>query len=158
MVDCDVNLLVHKPMITSCRGRFFCQSTKAVMGLLLPKLTIIECVCLPSWVLCLANAARSLQIRAFTSSVTLQSELIQLPRYLKRSTTSSTSPWVVRGVFSDCTSASMTLHFVGAKCIPKDGMTLVSSSKNTCAFSSSSNMRTMSSAYSRSTRFSSLAI
>ncbi|KER26604.1 hypothetical protein T265_06178 [Opisthorchis viverrini] len=46
-------------------------------------------------------------------------------------------------VFSDCTSTSMTLHFVVAKCIRKDGMTLVSSSKNTCAFSSSSNMRTI---------------
>ncbi|KER27079.1 hypothetical protein T265_13858, partial [Opisthorchis viverrini] len=79
----------------------------------------------------LANATRTLQIRAFTSSVTLQSELIQLPRYVKRSTTSSTSPWIVNGVFSDCTSTSMTLHFVGAKCIPKDGMTLVTSSKST---------------------------
>ncbi|KER33487.1 hypothetical protein T265_00602 [Opisthorchis viverrini] len=42
----------------------------------------------------LANAARALQIRAFTSSVTLQSELIQLPRYVKCSTTSSASPWI----------------------------------------------------------------
>ncbi|KAG5445008.1 hypothetical protein CSKR_105021 [Clonorchis sinensis] len=85
-------------------------------------------------------------------------ELIELPRYLKRSTTSGASPWIVNGAFSDCMSTSMTLHFVGAKCIPKDGMTLVSSSKNSCAFSSSSKMRTMSSAYSRSTRFSSQAI
>ncbi|KER31163.1 hypothetical protein T265_02492 [Opisthorchis viverrini] len=74
----------------------------------------------------LANANRALQVHAFTSSVTLHSELIQLPRYVKRSTTSSASPWIVSGVFSDCTSTSMTLHFVGAKCIPKDGMTLVS--------------------------------
>ncbi|KAG5445042.1 hypothetical protein CSKR_105058 [Clonorchis sinensis] len=34
-------------------------------------------------------------------------------------------PWIVSGVFSDCTSTSMTLHLVDAKCIPKDGMTLV---------------------------------
>ncbi|KAG5446084.1 hypothetical protein CSKR_103838 [Clonorchis sinensis] len=59
----------------------------------------------------LANATRALEIRAFTSSVTLQSELMQLPRYVKRSTTSSTSPWIVSGVFSDCMSRSMTLHF-----------------------------------------------
>ncbi|KAG5442718.1 hypothetical protein CSKR_108025 [Clonorchis sinensis] len=101
-----------------------------------------------------SNATGALEIRAFTSSVTPQSELIQLPRYVKCSTTSSASPWIVSGVFSDCMSRSMTLHSVGAKCIPKDGMTLVSSSKNTCAFSSSSKMRMMSSAYSRSTMFS----
>ncbi|KER26458.1 hypothetical protein T265_06312 [Opisthorchis viverrini] len=39
----------------------------------------------------LANAARALQIRAFTSSVTLQSELIQLPRYL-----GSADFWIAR--------------------------------------------------------------
>ncbi|KAG5442536.1 hypothetical protein CSKR_108731, partial [Clonorchis sinensis] len=104
-----------------------------------------------------SNATRALQIRAFTSSVTPQSELIQLPRYVKRSTTSSALLWIVSGVFSGCMSTCMTLHFLGAKCIPKDGMTLVSSSKNTCAFSCSSKMRTMSSSYSRSTRFSSEA-
>ncbi|KER27615.1 hypothetical protein T265_05339 [Opisthorchis viverrini] len=103
----------------------------------------------------LANAARALQIRAFTSSVTLQSELIQLPRHVKCSTTFSTSPWIVSGVFSDRMSTSMTLHCMGAKFIPKDGMTLVSSSKNTCAFPSSLKMRTILSAYSRSTKFSS---
>ncbi|KER24956.1 hypothetical protein T265_07516 [Opisthorchis viverrini] len=43
----------------------------------------------------------------------------------------------------------MTLHFVGAKCIPNDRMTLVSSSENTCTFSSPSKM---SSAFSSSTR------
>ncbi|KAG5448504.1 hypothetical protein CSKR_101947 [Clonorchis sinensis] len=96
----------------------------------------------------LANVTRALQIRALTSSVTLQSELIQFPRYVKCSTTSSASPWIVSGVFSDCMSRSMTLHFLGAKCISKNGMTLVSSPKNTCAFSSSSKMRTISSAYS----------
>ncbi|KER19190.1 hypothetical protein T265_11952 [Opisthorchis viverrini] len=66
----------------------------------------------------LANAARALEIRAFASSVTLQPELIQHPRYVKRS---STSPWIVSGVFSDCMSTSMTSHFVGAKCLSKDG-------------------------------------
>ncbi|KER23801.1 hypothetical protein T265_08390 [Opisthorchis viverrini] len=50
-----------------------------------------------SWCLKFANAARALQIRAFTSSVTLQSELIQLPRYMKRSTTSSLFPWIASG-------------------------------------------------------------
>ncbi|KER27514.1 hypothetical protein T265_05473 [Opisthorchis viverrini] len=76
------------------------------------------------------------QFRPFWSSSGRRSlELTQLPRYVKRSTTSSTSPWIVSGVFSDYTSTSMTLHFVDAKCIRKDGMTLVSSSKNTCAFS-----------------------
>ncbi|KAG5445797.1 hypothetical protein CSKR_106061 [Clonorchis sinensis] len=40
----------------------------------------------------LANATRALQIHALTTSVTLKSELIQLPRYVKRSTTSSASP------------------------------------------------------------------
>ncbi|KER21816.1 hypothetical protein T265_15009, partial [Opisthorchis viverrini] len=30
-------------------------------------------------------------------------------------------PWIVSGVFSDCVSMRMTLHFVGAKCIPKQG-------------------------------------
>ncbi|KAG5450969.1 hypothetical protein CSKR_105278 [Clonorchis sinensis] len=63
-----------------------------------------------------SNATRDLQIRAITSSVTLQSELIELPRYVKRSTTSSASPWIVSGVFSDWMSRSMTLHFVGTKC------------------------------------------
>ncbi|KAG5442879.1 hypothetical protein CSKR_105174 [Clonorchis sinensis] len=85
----------------------------------------------------LANTPRALEIRALTSSVTLQLEPMQLPRYVKRSTTSSTSPWIVSGTLNDCKSTSMALHFVGAKCIPKNGMTLVSSSKNTCAFSPS---------------------
>ncbi|KER19777.1 hypothetical protein T265_11528 [Opisthorchis viverrini] len=71
-----------------------------------------------------AKATRDLQSRALTSSVTLQSELIQLPRYVKRSTTSTISSRIVSGAFSDCTSTSMTLHFMGAKCIPKDRMTL----------------------------------
>ncbi|KAG5449878.1 hypothetical protein CSKR_103686 [Clonorchis sinensis] len=43
----------------------------------------------------LANVTRALKFRAFTLSVTLQSELMQLPRYVKRSTTSSASPWIV---------------------------------------------------------------
>ncbi|KAG5444461.1 hypothetical protein CSKR_101863 [Clonorchis sinensis] len=38
-----------------------------------------------------ANSTRALHLRALTSSVKLQSELIQLLRYLKRSTTSSVS-------------------------------------------------------------------
>ncbi|KER28845.1 hypothetical protein T265_04387 [Opisthorchis viverrini] len=93
-----------------------------------------------------------------TSSVTVQSKLIKPPIYIKRSTTSSASPWIVSGAFGNRTSTSTTLHFLDAKCTPKDGMTLVSSSKNTCTFSSSLKMRTMSSAYSRSTRSSSQTI
>ncbi|KAG5443884.1 hypothetical protein CSKR_100868 [Clonorchis sinensis] len=54
----------------------------------------------------------TLQIRAFTSSVTLQSELIQPPRNVKRSTTSSASPWNVSSVFSDCMSRSRILNFM----------------------------------------------
>ncbi|KAG5451256.1 hypothetical protein CSKR_112856, partial [Clonorchis sinensis] len=65
----------------------------------------------------LANATRALQIRTFTSSVTLQSELIQLPRKVKRSTSSSSSSWIEHD-----------LTLLGAKCIPKEGMNLVSSS------------------------------
>ncbi|KAG5447628.1 hypothetical protein CSKR_107838 [Clonorchis sinensis] len=38
-------------------------------------------------------------------------------------------------------SRSMTLHFVGAECVQMGEMTLVSSSKNTCAFFSSSNYK-----------------
>ncbi|KAG5455096.1 hypothetical protein CSKR_107354 [Clonorchis sinensis] len=77
------------------------------------------------------------------------------PRYVKRSTNASTSPWIVRGAFCGCMSGSMTLHFVGAKCMPKNRMTLVSSSENIGAFCSSSRTRITSSAYSRSTRSSS---
>ncbi|KAG5444816.1 hypothetical protein CSKR_108396 [Clonorchis sinensis] len=40
-------------------------------------------------------------------------------RYAKHSTTSSASLWIVSSMFR-----SMTLHFVGARCIPKDRMTL----------------------------------
>ncbi|GAA51902.1 stomatin-related, partial [Clonorchis sinensis] len=53
---------------------------------------------------------------------------------------------IVSGKFCDFMSTSMTLYFVGAKCIPKDGMTLISSFKNTA---SSSKTRTRSSVYSR---------
>ncbi|KAG5444900.1 hypothetical protein CSKR_103587 [Clonorchis sinensis] len=62
-------------------------------------------------------------------------------------------PWVVSGMFNDCTSRSVTLRCVGAKHTPKDRMTLVSSSKNTRALVSSSKTRTISTAYSRPTRF-----
>ncbi|KAG5444707.1 hypothetical protein CSKR_107757 [Clonorchis sinensis] len=51
------------------------------------------------------------QIRAFTSSATLHSELIQLPRYVKRSTTLKNSPRIVSGAFSDRMSRSMTLQY-----------------------------------------------
>ncbi|KAG5441975.1 hypothetical protein CSKR_110763 [Clonorchis sinensis] len=78
----------------------------------------------PALCLKLVNANRALQIRALTSFVTPQSELIQLQRYVKRSKTSSVSPWIISGVFSDYMS-SMTLSFMGSKCIPKDGMTLL---------------------------------
>ncbi|KAG5443935.1 hypothetical protein CSKR_100817 [Clonorchis sinensis] len=43
----------------------------------------------------LSKATRALQIRALTSPVKLQSGLIQLPRYVERSKTSSTSSWIV---------------------------------------------------------------
>ncbi|KER19107.1 hypothetical protein T265_12005 [Opisthorchis viverrini] len=43
---------------------------------------------------CASNSTRTWQIHALTSSVTLQSELIQLPKYVKRSTTSNASPWI----------------------------------------------------------------
>ncbi|KAG5448575.1 hypothetical protein CSKR_102008 [Clonorchis sinensis] len=61
---------------------------------------------------------------------------------VKRSTNSSASPWIASVVFNDCIPP---LHFAGANCIPKDGINLVSSSKNTCALSSSKT-RKMSSA------------
>ncbi|KER31251.1 hypothetical protein T265_02444 [Opisthorchis viverrini] len=76
----------------------------------------------PALCLKLANAVRALQICAFTSSVTLQSKRVQTPTYVKRSTTAITYPWIACVVFSDCTSTSMTLCLVGAKCIPKEGM------------------------------------
>ncbi|KER34201.1 hypothetical protein T265_00064 [Opisthorchis viverrini] len=82
--------------------------------------------------------------------------LIQHLIYVKCFTTSSTSPWIVSRVFSDCMSMSMTLHYVGTECIPKEGMAVINSSENNCAFSSK--MKTMLSAYSRSIRFSSKAI
>ncbi|KAG5454358.1 hypothetical protein CSKR_113904 [Clonorchis sinensis] len=53
----------------------------------------------------------------------------------------SASPWFV---FSDCTSTRVTLHFMGAKCIPKYGMTWASISESVCAFFSSPKMRTIS--------------
>ncbi|KAG5442972.1 hypothetical protein CSKR_107147 [Clonorchis sinensis] len=43
----------------------------------------------------------------------------------------SVAPWFVCGVFSDRISKSKVLQFVDKKHMPKDGMTLVSSSKNT---------------------------
>ncbi|KAG5452721.1 hypothetical protein CSKR_102150, partial [Clonorchis sinensis] len=93
---------------------------------------------------------------ADSPTVTLQSELLQRPRCTKRSTTLRASPWIVSGVFSDYMSTSMILNSVDEKLIPTYRMTLVS--RSTCAFSSSLEMRTMSSARSRSTRFSSSAI
>ncbi|KAG5454945.1 hypothetical protein CSKR_105882 [Clonorchis sinensis] len=86
-----------------------------------PSLTVVQQNS-PYWIhhsgaIGVANATRALQIRALTPSVTLQSELIQLPRYVKRSTTSSNSPC---GAFSDCTSTGLPLHYVGAKCMPMD--------------------------------------
>ncbi|KAG5449614.1 hypothetical protein CSKR_104152 [Clonorchis sinensis] len=80
------------------------------------------------------NAARALRICAMTSSVTLRSELMQLPLYAKRSTNSYTSPGTVSCVSSDCIFASITSHFVGARCIQKGGMTSFSSCKNTGDF------------------------
>ncbi|KAG5444017.1 hypothetical protein CSKR_106209 [Clonorchis sinensis] len=83
----------------------------------------------------------------------IKERLVQLPRHLKRSRTSSISPWIGRNVFSVCISRGVTLHFVGSNHLP---MTLVSSSKNTC--SSSSKTTTSLPGYSRSTRFCSAVI
>ncbi|KER32031.1 hypothetical protein T265_01810 [Opisthorchis viverrini] len=68
----------------------------------------------------LANAIRALEISAFTSSVTLKSERIRIPRCAKCSKTSSTSPWIVSAVLSGRMSASTILHFVGTK-MPTNG-------------------------------------
>ncbi|KAG5442903.1 hypothetical protein CSKR_107392 [Clonorchis sinensis] len=54
--------------------------------------------------------------------------LVTSLRILRHQPTQAT---IVSGVFSDC--MSMTLYFVGSKCIPKEGKTLVSSAKNTCS-------------------------
>ncbi|KER26057.1 hypothetical protein T265_06633 [Opisthorchis viverrini] len=75
------------------------------------------------------------QTRALTSSATLHSELIHLPRYVKQSAASSYCPWLVGVVFSDCTSKSNILHFLGAKRILKDGVTWCVHPKTPAPFS-----------------------
>ncbi|KAG5444479.1 hypothetical protein CSKR_101844 [Clonorchis sinensis] len=93
--------LVCGPLRTLKTGQMLrflvvCMSSGSTKKADIPYLTFPCGLCLK-----LANTTRALQIRAFTSSVTLQSELIQLSRYVKRSTTSSASPWIANGVFSD---------------------------------------------------------
>ncbi|GAA50525.1 vacuolar protein sorting-associated protein 26B [Clonorchis sinensis] len=78
----------------------------------------------------LANATRALQVHALTSFVTLHCDILGLARNAKHSATWSVSPWIVGNAFSDCMPGSIVSHFVSAKRIPEDGITLVSSTKN----------------------------
>ncbi|KAG5454183.1 hypothetical protein CSKR_111159 [Clonorchis sinensis] len=81
--------------------------------------------------------AQTLEICTLAPSVTLQSELIQHPRYTESSITSSANLWTQSGVFGDYISRSIILNFLGARSMP-----LVSSSNSLCAFLSFSKTTT----------------
>ncbi|KAG5443929.1 hypothetical protein CSKR_100821 [Clonorchis sinensis] len=77
------------------------------------------------------KATPAFEIRVFTSSVTLTPDLIQLPRYGQSSITSRVTPRILRCMFKDLTSCSVTMHFVRTKHMPEYMITLDSFSAYT---------------------------
>ena len=72
----------------------------------------------------LVKAILACEIRASISFDKLSSELTQLSKYVNCSTTSSISPWSVKGVSKSTTSSNIALHFEGTSAHQRMGRCL----------------------------------